>query len=915
VQVEASAPTNPYVGLRPYRREDRALFFGRNREISEALSGVIANRTFLLYASSGTGKTSLVNAGLVPALADEGFDVLPPVRVRGLAEATESASQSVRNVFVRNVLTQWSEADADRAKPGHAARKPLKRGHTSEVAVEGLPSEAIHRRDLAWMSLGDYLEQRDRVVDEEGPLPRVVVFDQFEELFTAQPSSWPHREDLFRQVWGALDADPYLRIAFVVREDHLAHLDPFAQLLPDGLRARFRLEGLREQAALAAITGPLRGTARTFAPDAARKLVEDLQKVRIDTGLGRSEEFRGEFVEPVQLQVVCESLWNGLPAEITEITQEQLRDFGNVDQVLARFYSEIIHHAAADSDKEERQLRSWFEGAFITAIGTRNTVYRGVDTTAGVPNKAIAVMEDQHLIRAEWRAGARWFELVHDRLIEPIRASNREFIRRPLERAAEMDPLDAANQALRAAEVARWSDLLEDAEWQARQAVDLFREIGHRPGEALALLDVGATLVERADLDAALDVCGEALAIFREVDDGIGGANALLTMGDIHAGRGQVEEALNEYGEALNLARRDGDSPIVAALLTRAGPILQQLGRIDEAKQAYQTAASLDLEQSNRADAAANLLNYGVLEQDSGNPNQAGEAYRAAVGIFEEVGDREGVVLGLSNLGSLSVDAGSYEDAVQYFSRAIDIGSRQPDSYAGRGNAYWYSGRLEEALADLDKALGLFRNDRDALLSRGQILAELGRFDEAVRDLSRVIDMEGDVLGAAYALNGLGLAKGGLGDFDGAAQAFERSLTIAPRNAWVLYNRALVAMRRGDEAGAVRDFRMALEAEEPPLSRIKRALATALITDLGSENRPAEEPSMEENQAVGEPLTATEVRVLAKIARGLTTRETAASLNLGNSAVERTLTGIYKKLGVHHRAAIVALPSPSAAES
>ena len=42
----------------------------------------------------------------------------------------------------------------------------------------------------------------------------------------------------------------------------------------------------------------------------------------------------------------------------------------------------------------------------------------------GLPNEAVEELEDRHLIRPEWRAGARWYELTHDRLIEPIRASN-----------------------------------------------------------------------------------------------------------------------------------------------------------------------------------------------------------------------------------------------------------------------------------------------------------------------------------------------------------------------------------------------------------------------------------------------------------------------------------------------------------
>ena len=40
-------------------------------------------------------------------------------------------------------------------------------------------------------------------------------------------------------------------------------------------------------------------------------------------------------------------------------------------------------------------------------------------------NTVIEILEDMHLIRPEWRSGARWYELTHDRLIKPIKDSNK----------------------------------------------------------------------------------------------------------------------------------------------------------------------------------------------------------------------------------------------------------------------------------------------------------------------------------------------------------------------------------------------------------------------------------------------------------------------------------------------------------
>jgi len=238
-----------------------------------------------------------------------------------------------------------------------------------------------------------------------------------------------------------------LRVVFVIREDYIAQLDPFAPLLPEGLRTRFRLERLREADALSAVTGPLRDTKRSFAEGVAEQLVEELLKVRLETVAGEIIEATGEFVEPVQLQVVCQSLWRGLPPDVTVITREHLQAFGDVNQALLGFYERAIKRTVRKVDirerglwklkisthpllrafkayAEERDLRDWFEYDLITPAGTRGTVYRGGEETGGIPNAGVDVLEDLHLIRGERRAGARWYQLTHDRFIEPILRSN-----------------------------------------------------------------------------------------------------------------------------------------------------------------------------------------------------------------------------------------------------------------------------------------------------------------------------------------------------------------------------------------------------------------------------------------------------------------------------------------------------------
>src|SRR4051794_29625636 len=75
----AATRKNPYVGPRPYQIGEK--LYGRRRELAELRDLLISERIVMLYSPSGAGKTSLIQAELVPALIAEGFRIWPVIRV------------------------------------------------------------------------------------------------------------------------------------------------------------------------------------------------------------------------------------------------------------------------------------------------------------------------------------------------------------------------------------------------------------------------------------------------------------------------------------------------------------------------------------------------------------------------------------------------------------------------------------------------------------------------------------------------------------------------------------------------------------------------------------------------------------------------------------------------------------------
>jgi len=385
---------NPYVGPRPFEARDAIRFFGRDHEIRALRALVSAHRVVLLYAQSAAGKTSLLNAGLIPHLEDEGFDVLPRARVSGIEPASLDADT---NVFVVHALESLSAGGATEI-----------RGRTLPEALAA--AFAAHETDPS--------------------APRVVLFDQLEELFTRHPERWRDRRGFLEQVARALDDDPRLRVLLSIREDYLAHLDPYARLFDNQLRVRFRLERLREPAALQAITGPLAATTRSFEPDAANALVRALSRARLEVDGRELVTYEGEFVEPVLLQVVCREIWDALPSTARAITRSHTTALGDLKEILSRFYERGLRRVAAATRTRQSPIRRLFDRHLITSAGTRAIVHREAKKTGGVPNKAVCALEGARLIRAVERAGASWYEITHDTMVDPIRSANARWHRK-----------------------------------------------------------------------------------------------------------------------------------------------------------------------------------------------------------------------------------------------------------------------------------------------------------------------------------------------------------------------------------------------------------------------------------------------------------------------------------------------------
>src|SRR6185295_16738910 len=278
IMAETPLPEKPYKFLDSYAMEDAPIFFGRERETRVLLSDVVVNRLVVLFARTGTGKTSLINAGVRPLLQQKGYETF----------------------FVR------------------VHRNP----------TESARAEILARSELNKLEGERFADQLENVV-RELKRPIVLFFDQFEEffLYTHKPSPAQGREFITDVARLYRNRDAGVHFVFSMREEFFVEMDAFRDEIPTIFHndSNLRLRRFNFNQARDAIIHPARFFQTHFESDLVERLLRDL-----------SENIEGEVdtvtegeIEPAQLQIVCDTLWERHAGSLITLDQYRLLGGGH----------------------------------------------------------------------------------------------------------------------------------------------------------------------------------------------------------------------------------------------------------------------------------------------------------------------------------------------------------------------------------------------------------------------------------------------------------------------------------------------------------------------------------------------------------------------------------------------------------
>jgi DNA-binding winged helix-turn-helix (wHTH) protein len=359
----------PYKFLDYYTEQDANLFFGREAEIETISSQVLARRTFILHGRSGVGKSSILRAGILPRLKEQGH-----------------------LVFVIRSFTD----------PLHQMLGAL---------AEDLGVESAFEKASNWH---EFMEQATRLKEfiEQATLDaprRSVIFflDQFEEFFSLLDEE---SHQYFIEALSRLSAAETLpmKLVFALREDFLAEMSQFKTAIPEIFHHEYHLKRLSREQAARAITEPANAVGCRYEPQLVNRLLDDLSDKK--------------GVDPPQLQIVCDCLFDSkdVTGNLAMATYEEL---GTASQILAGYLERVLRRFNATELQTAKEILT----ALISDDG-RRLVLRAAVVERRIKNRffdppSVNLMEElvaARVVRRRNQDGEAWLELAHDFLTPEV---------------------------------------------------------------------------------------------------------------------------------------------------------------------------------------------------------------------------------------------------------------------------------------------------------------------------------------------------------------------------------------------------------------------------------------------------------------------------------------------------------------
>lgn len=403
----------PFKFLDAYTREDRDIFFGRDREIDELYRMVFQTNLLLVYGGSGTGKTSLIRCGLANRFkAAQWLDLY----IRRGANINQSLLENIRKRIPETVTAGGDETNEldwfEEIVSNEGEDRP---SQIHELEIDHPAGQALRELYLASFT------------------PIYLIFDQFEELYTLGNAE--EQEQFVKTVSELVRLPLPVKLVIIMREEYLARLYELERAVPQLRDKKLRIEPMDlprvEQVIL---------QATVYNPD-----------TNVHLEAGREKAIAGAIIDKIRegdvnvklpyLQVFMDRLYEMASGEPIKREQEVTIDLelvqrtGSIGDVLADFIERQNHriyqqlsqkYTALPPDTIWRLLSPFatIDGTKVPIPESELTALRSHLPDENAPwaeqliREAIVALENSRILR--YRKEEQTYEVAHDTLARQI---------------------------------------------------------------------------------------------------------------------------------------------------------------------------------------------------------------------------------------------------------------------------------------------------------------------------------------------------------------------------------------------------------------------------------------------------------------------------------------------------------------
>jgi tetratricopeptide (TPR) repeat protein len=803
-----------YPGVQAFQKDERNDFFGRDHDKESIFSSILLNRVTVVFGKSGIGKSSLLNAAVIPLLEvyrDNDAEKFEIKRV----EAGNYIPKKIYEGLNTSQSSLSNETATKESFDGHGLRSNITKS-PGTVSLSNAEDTLVKKIEKKCFPLADdnghfnFLDEKIRKSlwfqfkkNQQAKTTYIVILDQAEQLFTypnaefkefleqlawltsnylpdpvrnvieAQQSN--DRSSIPREEYNKLYSPLNIKLVFSIRSDKLHLIPRLNKVIPNILKNTYEVLPLTRLQAELAITEPSKFSGEEFVVEESFTISKQaLDKIFIalaekTTDLDSLDE---AYIEPYNLQIICQHIERDIVPNDTDKIIEESELPGDMNDITGKYYYDCIKNLVISSEDERIKIRSFIEDKMIYEEDRRRVTWdkaQITDITADVLNQLVNV----RLFEKEMTTESELYKLSHDCLIEPILKAKYERQSDPISQIKKQIDDIKSKTITNEENIKSESFLTSDSTFQRLnpQAINeqTGKNIATRSKDVEKLYDLYKKLGDNyslvANYDPALEAYNEAIKIAEQ--NKISPVEAYRARSDVFYYTRNYDLSNKDLEKILELNPDDYQATY------NIGLNYKYKGDLDKAKSYLDKSSELNLEFYKKA-----------IET---NPKDESSYYQ---------------------LGEILLERDEYDEAITNFKKALELNPENVNTYNELGRCYYRQKNFQDALTAYEKAIEIDANYYIAIYNIGLVENSLGNEEKALKYFGRAIEITPNYENAYIAMAGIYFNRK---DYASARDLYNKLISINPNDEKNFSDLGLIEEYLQNTDAALTNYKKAIE--------------------------------------------------------------------------------------------------------